>query len=75
MCHACRMPLKPEDTLLKSYIHGVSCKYCHNIKSDESKKRYADRQKQIDLAKKRGEKHIGSKPFSSLVLERENYEK
>ena len=75
MCHACRMPLKQEDTLLKSYIHGVSCKYCHNIKSDESKKRYADRQKQIDLAKKRGEKHIGSKPFSALVLERENYEK
>ena len=30
---------------------------------------------QIDLAKKRGEKHIGSKPFSAIVLERENYEK
>ena len=27
MCHGCRMPLKPEDTKLKSYIHGVSCKY------------------------------------------------
>ena len=74
MCHACRMPLKTKDTLLKSYIHGVSCKYCHNIKSAESKKRYADRQKQIDLDKKRGEKHIGSKPFSASVAARKTYE-
>ena len=59
MCHGCRMPLKKEDTLLGSYIHGISCKYCHNTKSEESKKRYGDRQKQIDLAVKRGEKHIG----------------
>ena len=61
MCHGCRMPLKKEDTLLENYIHGISCKYCHNIKSPESKKRYAERQKQIDLAEKRGEKHIGKK--------------
>ena len=61
MCHGCRMPLKKEDTLLKNYIHGISCKHCHNTKSPESKKRYADRQKQIDLAVKRGEKHIGKK--------------
>ena len=55
--------LKKIDTLLDSYIHGISCKYCHNTKSAESKKRYADRQKQIDLAVKRGEKHIGKKIF------------
>ncbi len=74
MCHGCRMPLKHEDTLLETYIHGVSCKYCHNKKSPESKKRYADRQKQIDLATQRGEKHIGSKPKSSIVIDRNNNE-
>ena len=68
MCHGCRMPLKPEDTKLKSYIHGVACKYCHNKKSAESKKRYADRQKQINLALERGEKHIGSKPMASSTI-------
>ena len=73
MCHGCRMPLKPEDTKLKSYIHGVSCKYCHNKKSAESKKRYADRQKQINLALERGEKHMGSKPMaSSKVIRKTN---
>ena len=61
MCHGCRMPLKEEDTLLDSYRHGISCKYCYKIKSPEKQKRYADRQKQIDLAFKRGEKHIGKK--------------
>ena len=70
MCHGCRMPLKPEDTKLKSYIHGVSCKYCHNKKSAESKKRYADRQKQINLALERGEKHMGSKPMASSTVTR-----
>ena len=61
MCHGCRMPLKKEDTLLDNYIRGISCKHWHNTKSTESKKRYADRQKQIDLCVKRGEKHIGKK--------------
>ena len=61
MCHACRMPLKQEDKLLKTYIHGVSCKFCHDKKSIKHKKRYADRQKQVDLAMLRGEKHIGKK--------------
>ena len=70
MCHGCRMPLKPEDTKLKSYIHGVSCKYCYNKKSAESKKRYADRQKQINLALERGEKHMGSKPMASSTVTR-----
>ena len=70
MCHGCRMPLKPDDTKLKSYIHGVSCKYCHNTKSAERKKRYAERQKQINLALKRGEKHIGSKPIAPSSINR-----
>jgi hypothetical protein len=34
-------------------------------KVQKSKKRYADRQKQINLALERGEKHIGSKPMAS----------
>ena len=74
MCHGCRMPLKKEDTLLANYIHGVSCKYCHDKKSPESKKRYADRQKQIDLAAQRGEKHIGNKRKPSTIIDKINNE-
>jgi UPF0176 protein len=37
----------------------VSCPNCINQKTLAQKKRYADRQKQVDLAKSRNEKHIG----------------
>jgi UPF0176 protein len=38
----------------------VSCPNCFNKKTPDQKKRYADRQKQVDLAKLRNEKHIGA---------------
>ena len=43
------------------FIEGVSCSKCYNQYSDERKERFAERQKQIDLAKKRNEKHLGKK--------------
>ena len=59
MCHACRMPITNEDKESKLYIKGVSCHNCANKKSKEKKMRYSARQKQIDLAKTRGEIHLG----------------
>lgn len=59
-CHACRMPLSDEDMKLPSYEKGASCLHCINEKSEADRARFRDRQLQIELAKKRGEKHIGS---------------
>ena len=59
MCHGCRMPITEDDKLKEEYARGVSCSNCFNIKTLDQKKRYADRQKQVDLAKLRNEKHIG----------------
>ncbi|MEW7008013.1 rhodanese-related sulfurtransferase [Lentilitoribacter sp. EG35] len=59
-CHACRMPLSDEDMKLPSYEKGISCLHCIDKKSDEDRTRFRDRQLQVELAKKRGEKHIGS---------------
>ena len=61
MCHACRMPIDDNDIKSKKYIEGISCPNCYNIHSDERKQRFAERQKQINLAKQRNEKHIGKK--------------
>ncbi len=58
-CYACRYPITEDDKNHAHYIKGVSCHRCHNKMSDEQKIRFAERQKQIDLAKKRGEPHIG----------------
>ena len=60
MCHGCRMPITEADKLEDEYVRGVSCPNCFNTKTPDQKKRYADRQKQVDLAKLRNEKHIGA---------------
>ena len=60
MCHGCRMPITEEDKVSPKYNRGISCPNCFDSKTPGQQKRYADRLKQIDLAKKRGERHIGS---------------
>ncbi|MEP3347220.1 MAG: rhodanese-related sulfurtransferase [Litoreibacter sp.] len=59
LCYACRRPLQPEDLRLNEYELGVSCHQCVNETSEDDKTRFRERQKQIKLAGKRGEKHIG----------------
>lgn len=58
-CNACRMPITEQDKLTNSYQHGVSCPHCFDKTSDQQKARFAERQKQMQLAQQRGEAHIG----------------
>lgn len=60
-CYACRYPLTKEQMAHPLYVKGVSCPRCHNRVSEEQRARFAERQKQIALAKTRGETHIGRK--------------
>jgi UPF0176 protein len=53
LCHGCRMPLDPADKSSELYEEGVSCPKCFAALSDKSKASARERQKQIDLAKKR----------------------
>ena len=61
MCHGCRMPITENDKKSKKYIRGVACPECFDKTSEEQKLRYKSRQKQVDLAKERNQKHIGPK--------------
>ncbi|MBU27999.1 MAG: hypothetical protein CMD30_01380 [Flavobacteriales bacterium] len=61
MCHGCRMPITDADKLSKEFIRGVSCPACFDKTTEEQKARYMSRQKQVDLAKERNQKHIGPK--------------
>ena len=61
MCFACRMPITEKEMLDEKYIEGISCIYCYDKTSEEKKERFGSRQKQILLAKERGEKHLGGK--------------
>ncbi|PCJ16096.1 MAG: hypothetical protein COB04_11635 [Gammaproteobacteria bacterium] len=58
-CHACRMPITEQEKTSEHYVQGVSCGYCVDQYSDEQRKRFADREKQMQLANQRGEQHLG----------------
>ncbi|MEM8942016.1 MAG: rhodanese-related sulfurtransferase [Pseudomonadota bacterium] len=58
-CFACRHPLSEEERRLPSYVKGVSCLYCVGETSGDDKQRFAERQRQIELARARGETHLG----------------
>ena len=62
LCHACRRPISHEDKASVHFIEGVSCPACFAERSDDDRARFAERQRQIALAKKRGEQHIGVNP-------------
>lgn len=59
-CHACRMPITEEDKASEKYHPGVSCPHCIDKTSEQQRLRFAERHKQIELARSRGEDHIGS---------------
>tara|TARA_B100000513_G_scaffold162328_1_gene79085 strand:+ start:29 stop:961 length:933 start_codon:yes stop_codon:yes gene_type:complete len=61
MCHGCRMPITENDKKTKKYIRGVACPNCFDQTTEEQKSRYKSRQKQMELAKQRNQKHLGPK--------------
>lgn len=68
-CYACRRPITEEDKNRKEYEKGVSCHQCFDKVTDKQKKRFQDREKQMQLAEQRGEDHIGS-VMTALQAER-----
>ena len=65
-CHGCRHPITEEDKKSEKYIPGITCPRCFDKQTPEQRQRFSERQKQIQLAKARNEKHIGSAPPSVL---------
>jgi UPF0176 protein len=59
LCHACGMPLSPEERQHPAYRAGVSCVHCIERFSDADRERFAERQRQMQLARERGVQHIG----------------
>ena len=69
-CHACRMPITEEEKNNEYYIKGVSCLHCHDKHTPEQIERFKEREKQIQLAKARGEEHIGSEAADRIKANR-----
>lgn len=59
LCRGCRMPISKDDQKSAHHKEGVHCVHCHDQYDDDHYERMAERQKQVQLAAQRGEKHIG----------------
>ena len=63
ICAGCRNPISNKDKKSFKYEEGVSCPNCHDTLTKSQKERFRMRQKQINVAKKLGRKHIFQKEF------------
>lgn len=70
-CYACRMPITEEDKQHVHYKKGVCCHHCYDKTSSSRKQRFSQRQKQVKLAKQRGEQHIGGNMDKIASLNRQ----
>jgi UPF0176 protein len=61
-CHGCRHPITDEDKHSGKYEAGVCCPHCFDTLTDDQKLRFRERQKQVELAARRGEPHVGAPP-------------
>lgn len=59
LCYGCQSPISKEDRMSSEYKMGVSCPKCYHKIDAAQRKRLENRQHQVELCAKRGEKHIG----------------
>jgi len=58
-CFACRMPLAKKELQSDKYEKGISCPHCIDDMTDEKYERVSERQRQVELAEKKQQQHIG----------------
>ncbi len=68
MCRACRHALVAEELKSSKYVEGTSCPHCYDTLTEDQRTRAAERQKQVEISKALGRKHIGA-----TLLEREQW--
>ena len=61
LCRSCRHPVGDAERASPFYEKGISCPNCFDAKTPEQKRGFAERQRQVELARKRGTAHMGAK--------------
>ncbi|NNF51947.1 MAG: rhodanese-related sulfurtransferase [Gammaproteobacteria bacterium] len=62
ICHGCRHPLTAEECRSDDYEAGVSCPHCAAALTDSRRASLRERQRQEELARRAGRRHIGNRP-------------
>ena len=60
LCRSCRFPVGDTGRASPHYVKGVSCPHCVDATSDAQKQGFAERQRQVALARERGVAHVGA---------------
>jgi UPF0176 protein len=58
-CRGCLMPVSAEERSSPLYEEGVSCPHCAAALTDEQRASNRERQRQFELAQRRGKQHLG----------------
>lgn len=61
LCRSCRNPIGPADQASPKFVAGVSCPRCYDQKSEARQAGLRERQRQVELARRRGGQHIGAR--------------
>ena len=61
-CPNCSTALDAGARRSPKYVKGVACEVCADTTSDDRRRRFTERQSQIDLAEARGQHHLGQVP-------------
>ncbi len=60
LCRSCRYPVGEAERASPKYELGISCPQCFDAKTDGQKRGFAERQRQVELARQRGLAHVGA---------------
>ena len=61
LCYGCSRPITAAEKASPEYQEGVSCPNCHDSLTPEKRAAALERHRQIELARQRGQKHLGDK--------------
>lgn len=62
LCRGCRAPIGTDARASADFVEGVQCPNCVDARTEIQRRRYAERQRQMDLAQARGIEHLGDRP-------------
>lgn len=71
MCHACRMPVTEQDKASEHFQAGISCPACFDKIPADKRQRFIEREKQMRLAKQRGDTHLGTDVANTISERRQ----
>jgi UPF0176 protein len=61
LCRSCRHPIGDMEKASDKYEEGISCPHCHDGLTEARKRGFAERQRQVALARERKQTHIGAR--------------